>query len=69
MGACRYPTKGGGAGDALGFVTSDLVVEEQGVLRLAYYNGDKWCGNGRSGVVNVYFRCNQERGVVSVWCE
>ena len=66
MGACRFPTgfvKGSGV--AMGYVTGDLVVEEEGVLRLSYYNGEKWCGNGHSSVVNVYFRCDKEQNGVS----
>ncbi len=44
-------------------MTGDLVEVEEGLLRLIYYNGDK-CENGKAGVVNIEFKCNEDVGAV-----
>lgn len=64
MGACRYSSDGGEGGRVLGYVTSDLVEERNGRLRLSYYNGDT-CANGRKSAVHVYFQCAPGEGAVS----
>ena len=68
MGACRYSSDGGEGGRVLGYVTSDLVEERNGRLRLSYYNGDT-CANGRKSAVHVYFQCAPGEGAVSqyIW--
>ena len=35
------------------------------MLKLSYYNGDKCEGSGKSHVVNIYFLCDVNSGVVS----
>ena len=65
MGACRYSSDGSEGGRVLGYVTSDLVEERSGRLRLSYYNGDR-CANGRKSAVHVYFQCAAGGGAVSL---
>ncbi len=57
MGACRYRDGDKpGSGVALGFISSDIVVENSGTLVLTYTTGD--CTNG-NGLVHVHFLCGE----------
>lgn len=60
MGGCRYKGTGSWNKDSpvgvLGFVTGDIVEEDEGVLRLEYHNGDI-CGGGEKSTVHIHFTC------------
>ena len=68
MGACRYNTTGK---SVLGYLTGNIVEEDEGVLRLEYHNGDPCPGGGKS-MVHVHFTCGLGTREVSQqthgWC-
>ena len=66
MGACRYSNSREVSGEALGFVTGN-IIEEGGMLRLMYSSGER-CAGGRARMVHVEFQCGQSAGAVSVVC-
>ena len=63
MGACRYSNGREVPGEALGFVTGNIIEGEGGTLRLMYSSGER-CG-GRARMVQVEFQCGQSAGAVS----
>ena len=65
MGACRYSNNREVSGEALGYVTGNIVEEEGGSLRLMYSSGER-CANGRARMVHVEFQCGQSAGAVSI---
>ena len=64
MGACRYSTNREVSGEALGYVTGNIVEGEGGALRLMYSSGER-CASGRARMVHVEFQCGQSAGAVS----
>ena len=64
MGACRYSSNREVSGEALGYVTGNIVEEEGGALRLMYSSGER-CASGRARMVHVEFQCGQSAGAVS----
>ena len=64
MGACRYSNIREVSGEALGYMTGNIVEEASGSLRLTYSSGDR-CGSGRARTVHVEFRCEENAGAVS----
>ena len=69
MGACRYKSGAGAAeGEALGYVTGDLVEVGEGLLQLGYYNGDAICVGGRRSTVKITFQCAPHTASVSSHC-
>ena len=63
MGACRYSNNREVSGEALGYVTGNIVEGEGGTLRLMYSSGER-CANGRARMVHVEFQCGQSAGAV-----
>ena len=43
-------------GSALGYMTGNIIEEDEGVLRLEYHNGDSCPGGGKS-MVHIHFTC------------
>ena len=66
MGACRYSNNREVSGEALGYVTGNIVEREEGVLGLMYSSGDRCGGSGRTRMVQVEFQCGESAGAVSV---
>ena len=64
MGACRYSSNREVSGEALGYMTGNIMEEESGSLKLMYSSGEQ-CGNGRSRMVHVEFWCGESAGAVS----
>ena len=67
MGACRYSSNREVSGEALGYMTGNIVEEESGSLRLMYASGDR-CESGRARMVHVEFQCGESAGAVSTFC-
>ena len=63
MGACRYSNNREVSGEALGYVTGNIVEGEGGTLRLMYSSGER-CTSGRARMVHVEFQCGQSAGAV-----
>ena len=64
MGACRYSNNREVSGEVLGYVTGNIVEEEEGSLKLMYSSGER-CSGGRARMVHVEFQCGQSAGAVS----
>ena len=67
MGACRYSNSREVSGEALGFVTGNIIEVEEGTLMLMYSSGGR-CAGGRARMVHVEFHCGQSAGAVSIVC-
>lgn len=65
MGGCKYKPDMNNTGVNLGFVTADLVVLDEGQLRLTYHNGEQCSSNGLRSTVHVNFHCQHGIGAVS----
>ena len=64
MGACRYSSNREVSGEALGYMTGNIIKEVGGSLRLMYSSGER-CENGRSRMVHIEFQCKESAGAVS----
>ena len=67
MGACRYSNNREVSGEALGYMTGNIVEGEGGTLRLMYSSGERCGGSGRTRMVHVEFQCGPSAGAVSIY--